>query len=352
MARKFLTHIDMNLNQLLNALAHLLASDPGSPTEGQFWYNTTDRLLKYRNNTSTVILYDSDTANTANRLVRRDGSGNFAANVITAATVTGLSTPTGATDAANKGYVDAVKTGLDIKDSVRAATAAALPAHTRSGNVLTASANGAIPAQDGVTLVLNDRLLVKDEGSGTHLENGLYFVSAVGDASNPWTLTRTTDADSSAEVTGGLYAFVTEGTANADAGFILTTNDPITLNTTALSFTQFSGAGQIIAGAGLTKTGNTLNVGQGSGIIVNADDVAIDTAVVVRKYATDVGDGSAVSITITHNLGTRDVHVMLRDNTTPFAFMMPDIEAATTNTVILRFSVAPTTNQYRAIVHA
>jgi hypothetical protein len=194
-------------------------------------------------------------------------------------TLTGALTLSGAPTqdlhAATKAYVDAARTGLNVKAACRLATAAALATHTRTDNVLTASANGALSV-DGVSPVLNDRILVKTEGSGTHLENGIYFLSQLGDGSNPWKLTRAADADESAEVTAGAFVFVSEGTANADMGFVLTTNDPITLNTTALTFTQFSGAGQITAGAGLTKTGNTLDVvSSGNGIVVNADSIAL-----------------------------------------------------------------------------
>lgn len=209
------------------------------------------------------------------------------------AAVTGVADPTNAQDAATKAYVDAQSQGLDIKASVRVATTAALPANSRSGNVLTASANGALPAIDGVTLVVNDRLLVMNEATGQN--NGLYFVSAVGSGGAPWTLTRTLDADSSADVTAGLFTFVAEGTVFADAGLVLTTNDPIVLNTTVLAFSQFSGAGAIQAGSGLTKTGNTLDVGAGNGIVVNANDVAADFEGTSGNYSTvNAGDTANV----------------------------------------------------------
>ena len=158
---------------------------------------------------------------------------------------------------------------LDVKQSVRAATTAALPASTYSGGVLTADANGALAAQDGVTLVAGERLLVKDQASG--LQNGIYVVTQVGTAGTPWILTRASDADTSAEVTAGLFVWVSEGTTS---WWTLTTADPITLGTTALTFAQH---GPITAGAGLTKTGNTIDVGAGVGITVNANDVAVAT---------------------------------------------------------------------------
>jgi hypothetical protein len=161
--------------------------------------------------------------------------------------LTNLADPAAAQDAATKAYADALKAGFDYKDSVRAATTAALPANTRSGSVLTASANGALAAVDGVTLVLNDRVLVKNEATGAN--NGIYYVSAVGDAGNPWTLTRATDADANAEVNAGLMVPVEEGTTNADTVWLLSTNNPVTLNTTALTFSQFGGGSGAPTGA-------------------------------------------------------------------------------------------------------
>jgi len=147
----------------------------------------------------------------------------------------------GATSLVSKEYVDAVKVGLDFKDSVRVATTA---------NVDLSSAPAAI---DGVTLSADDRVLVKNQSTGS--QNGLYVFNGSGSA-----MTRATDADANAEVTSGMFTFVTEGTVNADSGFVLTTDGSITVGSTALAFAQFSGAGQITAGAAMTKTGNTLDV--------------------------------------------------------------------------------------------
>ena len=158
----------------------------------------------------------------------------------------------GATSLATKEYVDAVKTGLDFKDSVRVASTA---------NVDESSAPAAI---DGVTLSSGDRVLLKNQSTGS--ENGIYVFNGSGSA-----MTRATDADADAEVTSGLYVFVEAGTVNSDTGFVLTTDGSITVGSTALTFTQFSGAGQITAGDALTKSGNTLNVAVGNTIQATSD---------------------------------------------------------------------------------
>lgn len=201
------------------------------------------------------------------------GAVAITGGTIDGAAVTGLSSPTNSGDAATKGYVDAAAVGIDWKPSVYAATAAALPAYTRTGNVITASALGALPAIDGTTMEAGDRLLLKDGAAGA--DNGIYVVTTLGDVSTAFVLTRATDADTSAEVTGGMAVFVETGTVNADTGWLLTTDDPV-LNTTALTFTQFSGLGQVTAGAGLTKTGSTIDVVSGNGgIVANANDITL-----------------------------------------------------------------------------
>ena len=143
----------------------------------------------------------------------------------TATSVTGLSSPVGGSDAANKDYVDSLANGLDWKLSVRVAT-------TVAGTLATSFENG--DTVDGVVLATGDRILIKDQAAGA--ENGIYVVAASGAPA------RASDANVSAEVTAGMSCLVSEGTANADKVFVLTTNDPITLGVTALVFTaSFSG---------------------------------------------------------------------------------------------------------------
>jgi len=158
-----------------------------------------------------------------------------------------------------KEYVDAIKQALDVKDSVVVATTANLSAnYNNAGGTLTNSGTLAALSIDGVSLSAADRVLVKDQSSAA--ENGIYVVTTVGDGSTAWVLTRADDANTSAELTGGVFTFVEQGTIGADNGYVFTHNGAPTLGTTSLTVSQFSGAGQIVAGDALSKSGNTLNV--------------------------------------------------------------------------------------------
>ena len=206
------------------------------------------------------ITIDGNTISTTNTNGNLNLDPNGTGTVdVSSARITSVATPTGGTDAANKNYVDAQLQGLDVKNSVRVAT-------TANGTLSSAFANG--QTVDGVTLATNDRILIKDQSTGS--ENGIYTVNASGAP------TRATDFDADSEVTGGTFFFVEEGTVNADNGFVMTNDGSVTVGTTALVFTQFSGAGQVIAGAALTKSGNTLNVGvDDSSIEVNSDALRV-----------------------------------------------------------------------------
>ena len=197
--------------------------------------------------------------------------------------ITNLGTPTASGDAVTKSYVDAVIQGLQVKTSCRAATTEELVGTYDTG-VFTATANGAISI-DGVSPIVGERVLVKNQSTGgIGTQNGIYTVTTVGDAGTPFVLTRATDFDSSVEVTANVFTFVSEGTVNSDSGWTLITNNPITLDTTELTFTQFSGAGQVDAGDGLTKTGNVIavNVGQGVEISSNAVTVKLDGSTLTK----------------------------------------------------------------------
>ena len=327
MAQKFLTNIDLNQNQIINATFEVLATAPSSGNfEGRMYFNsTTDSIQVYGNGawrkivnsvtsggshtdaitisesngavTLTLNLADTDSAGllsaafwndltdatsnaTASKLVKRDANGNIS-----------VATPSADGHAATKGYVDAARSGLDVKQSVRVATTEAI----YLGNACEAGS-----VIDGVTLVAGDRVLVKNQG-GTEptSQNGIYTVNSSGAP------TRATDFDTTAEVTPGAFTFVEEGTANGDSGWVLTNNGTITVGTTELAFAQFSGAGQITAGTGLTKTGNTINaVGTADRITANADSIDIASTYVGQSTITTLGtittgtwDATTVAVT-------------------------------------------------------
>lgn len=196
----------------------------------------------------------------AEAVIQADGGQAFTADQSMGGfKLTNVATPTASTDVANKAYVDAAVVGIDWKPSVRVAT-------TTNGTFATAYQNGSVV--DGITLATGDRILLKDQTTGS--TNGIYTVNATGAP------TRASDADTSAEVTSGMAVFVEAGTANADSGWVLTTENPIVLGTTALVFTQFTGIGSLTAGNGLIKTGNVLDVVSGNAAIVsNPNDITL-----------------------------------------------------------------------------
>jgi len=204
-----------------------------------------------------------------------NGIGNIN---VSSARITNLADPIDGQDAATKAYVDATRTGLDVKASVRAATTV----NINLTNTQTI---------DDVALSVGDRVLVKNQTTAS--QNGIYVV-----ASGSWT--RATDADNSpaGEVTGGMFTFVEEGTQYADSGWVMTTDGAVTLGTTALAFAQFSGAGSIIAGDGLDKTGSTLSVKVANGIEISGDNVQLASTV--------AGDGLTYTSGVLDVVGTAD----------------------------------------------
>ena len=312
MAQKFLTNIDLHQNQLLNGTFEVVGTDPSTGLfDGRMIFNSTEGVIKVYDVTasawrkmitgvtsagsqSTALtinesngaititpnlatsasagllsasdfskLADATSEATANKLVIRDGAGQAK-----------FGTPTDPAHAATKGYVDAARSGLDVKASVRAATTAPinLASDLEAGDTL----------DTNVTLVAGDRVLVKDQSTAS--ENGIYVVQASGAA------VRATDFDDNAEVSPGAFTFVEEGTLNADSGWVLTTNGTINVGVTGLTWALFSVAGSIFAGDGLTKTGNTLNVvGTTNRIAVSADAVDISTDYVGQASITTLG---------------------------------------------------------------
>jgi Repeat of unknown function (DUF5907) len=304
--------LDFAKYEARNIRGHQLGTAPSSPVTGQLYYNTGDNTLYWwdgtqwvsarggaastpdaTTSTKGVIQLAGDLAGTATSpqiaagvitdaevaAANKDGAvgtasmrtlgsgaaqampGNRTLDAITAPTapvnfntqrLTSVGPPSASTDGANKQYVDDTAQGLDAKASVKAASV---------GN-LTLSGTQTV---DGIALIANDRVLVKDQS--TPSANGIYIVQA-----GAWT--RATDMDAWTEVPGA-YTWVEQGTVNADSGWVATADQGGTLGSTSITWTQFSGAGSITAGAGLTKTGSTLDVGAGAGITVNADSIQV-----------------------------------------------------------------------------
>lgn len=447
MATKFLTNIDLNQNQILNGTFEVVGTDPNSGNfEGRMIYNSTEDTIKVYSGSAwrkmihavssagtyasaltvsesngsislTLNLADASNAgllsstfysllnaatssNTNSTLALRDGAGRLQ-----------VTSPSADLDAANKAYVDAARSGLDVKQSVRLTTNAALPTYTYSSGVITASGNGALIV-DGTTLSPTDvgiRILVRNETSTNAPYNGIYTVTAEGDLSNPFVLTRATDADTSTEINPGMFVFVEQGTNWSDSGWVLTTDGTILLGTTNLTFVQFSAAGQSIAGNGLTKSGNTIDaVGTSDRITVNADSIdiastyvgqasittlgtigtgtweatdiavlhggtgastttdartnlaaggtqgaGVSAPVLARTVALTIGDGAATSYVVQHGLGTRDVLVQVYHVATgspTYETVTTDVVRTDTNNVTISFSSPPASNSYRVVV--
>lgn len=273
---KQLSDLDfVNAAKILNVLIDPRASDDGSAGTGQIWFNTSSNRLKGYDGSNTFTIprldgndtitglftfnpssgsvpfavdsgangvvtnlnadrvdgYHAAEAATASTLAARDASGNLT-----------VATPSSDGHAATKAYVDSIAAGQDWKDSCVAATTANI---TLSGE----------QTIDGVSVSDGERVLVKDQTTGS--ENGIYVCST-----GAWS--RSTDADENAEVTSGLTTFVEEGTANAGAGFTLTTSGVIVVDTTALTFTRSSGGSVYAAGNGIVKSGTTFHFAQSS----------------------------------------------------------------------------------------
>ena len=460
MARQFLTGLNLNKNELLNARIQNLANDPSNPVLGQIYFNTSLNEMRVYNGTefeavglngvtasaaeinildgatltttelnyvdgvtsgiqgqldtkaplsgptftgdittdgdiifdgatnTTTVTFTDPSADRTITVPNASGEVILDSNTVNDLTVptasfsmnsqkiVSLADPVDPQDAATKAYVDAARSGLDVKQSVRVATTENI---TLSGE----------QTIDGVAVVFPNRVLVKNQSSAA--ENGIYVVS-----DSTWS--RAEDANSDAEVTSGMFTFVTEGTVNDNSGWVLTTNDTIILGTTELSFVQFSGAGQITAGDGLTKTGNTIDaVGTADRIIVNADSIDIASTYVGQTSittlgtiatgtweATDVavahgGTGASdaagaktnlgfmtrfaagndllvpssgvVTWTVTHSLGTKDVTVQVYDTATD-ASVEVDVVRTSTTVVTLSWVAAANVdaNSYRVVI--
>lgn len=295
--------------------------------------NSADATLLARaNHTGTQLAATISNFDTQVRTSRLDQMAVPTASVsMNTQKITNLAAPTADSDAATKKYVDDSIAGLSWKDEVRVAT-------TVAGTLATSFANG--QTIDGVTLVTGDRILIKDQSTAS--QNGIYTVNASGAP------TRAVDANSAAEIQGAAV-YVSAGTTNGGTRWVNNNTGAITLDTTALTFVQFGGGNSYTAGNGLTLAGNDFNVGAGTGISVAADTVGIDTAVVVRKFTSLIGNNSNTSIAVTHSLGNQWVIAQVYEVATS-AQVECDIVATDANTTTFTFAAAPATNALRVVI--
>jgi hypothetical protein len=230
--------------------------------------------------------------------------------------------------------VDGLINGLAWKPAVRAAT-------TANGALATAYANG--QTVDGVTLATGDRILLKNQTTGA--DNGIYTVNASGAP------TRALDADGGSELGPNTTVMVSEGTVNADTAWTNTTNGVITIGTTATTWAPVSSGSSYTASLGVQLVGSDFRANLGTGLTLSGNQIIPDSTVMVRKYATTIGDGSTTAIAVTHSLGTRDIHVSVHDAAT-FEEVECDVVKTSTSVVTLTFATAPASSAYRAVVFA
>lgn len=367
MPRQFLTPIDLNKNELLNYRLQNLATAPGTPGVGQVYFDTADGA-QYTWNGSTWVT--SDVTKVANGsialaklatdpLARANHAGTQLATTISdlAATVKGYKLNEFAAPIANIGMGGYTLTGLNttpdavgqaaeyswVLGQIQASAAGidAKPSVNAVAVTNQATLSGTAQTVDGIALsTVGMRVLLT--GQTTASQNGPWVV-----ANGAWT------RPVGETVTPQAFWMVEAGTTYGGSQWKVSTSTTIVLDTTSFTIVQF-GAGQSYAsGNGLQLVGNTFSIltPAGSGLTVGATGVLVDSAVVVRKYAADVGDGSSISYVITHNLDTLDVTASVYRKSGAFDQVECDIEHTSTNTMTLRFAVAPSAAQFRVVVH-
>lgn len=299
-----------------------------------------------------------------------------------------LASPTAATDAANKAYVDAIAAGLEWKVAVRVAT-------TTNGTLATAYANGS--TVDTITLATGDRILLKNQTTQT--ENGIYTVNASGaptravdanttaglnnatvlvllgsQADTAWTQTTANPTIGSSNIVfaqfgaGNVYTALSTGGLTLSAGafsVLLPGSSGLATSASGLVVQLDTSPGLVLGAGGIkvllgSNPGLTLTGGlavlldptfhnSASGLVLGASGLKLDASSVPGKFSQSVGNASLTTFAITHGLGTSDVIVQVYDNSS-LAQVEADVVHTSSSVVTVNFAVAPTTNQYRIVV--
>lgn len=367
MSIPILNNLNLNNNQLLSALLEVLASNPGVGPEGRLLYNSVTKKIQWHNGTTYVGPYFDTT--------RLDQITAPTASVsLNSQKITNLLDGTANQDAASWGQVQSLIQGVRWLGARAASTA----------NV-TIPPGGTTLTVDTVSLANGEVVLLKNQTAPA--ENGPYVVSGIGSSV---VLTRTPEMNTAAEVDGKVF-IIEDGT---QAGTMwITISEVTTLGTDPIVFTQFNSATDIVAGAGLTRTGTTLDVNvDNSSIEINADILRVKALGIVNsmiaagtidlttkvtgllpvlnggtgsssaagartnlgavgKFSADItGDGTTTSFPITHSFGTKDIHVQVWEATSDLEVFVDKVRTST-NVVTINFSVAPVVSKvYRVVV--
>lgn len=349
MAKLFLSGIDAAAIPLLRLRVENLATAPtgAAVLAGYTYFDTTVGAQLHYDGTAwrnprarsdhtgqQVAATISDFTATV-RTSRLDQMAAPGANIVMGGfTLTGLPAPSGAGQPAESNWV------TQQIQSAAAGIASKPPVNAVATTNITLSGLAAV---DGYTPVATDRILVVGQTTGT--QNGVYNPAAAA-----WTRT-TVDGSAPGEIEPGAMWLVVSGTVNAGTQWRVSTTGVITVGTTALSIVQFGAGQSYTAGNGLSLVGSAFSVLPlaGGGILSTASGVSVDPTVFTRKFAATIGDGSSLSITVTHNLNSMDLVPAARvvANNAPVDI---DFTPVTVNTGTFSFNTAPAANAYRVVL--
>lgn len=362
MFSKLANYLDFQKNEIRNAILQVLGAAPGTPVQGQMYFDSVLLAPRFYDGTSLWTNKATDSlllggSNSAFYLARGNHTGSQVAATISdlATVVQGYNVgsfakpvasfdfnsqrginqldPVNPQDSATRNYVDVniqlAAAGIDSKPSVRVVATANL-ALTGAQTI------------DGVACVAGDRVLAA--GQTTASQNGVYVVAA-----GAWA--RAVDADQTGELTPGATWFVEEGTANAASNYRVSGTGAITVGTTAITIVKSAQAIAYTASLGVQLVGSDFRaaVAASGGVLAGAGGLSVDRSIIPARFAGNFGNGALLIIPVAHNLNTTDVIVSVKDIATS-EFEGCKVVVTDANTVTLTFSVAPAANAIRVVV--